>query len=62
MDTREEMLNECDDIIQQLKRALNGVVDAKWGKDRKEFKVQKALVITLLQTLIKDVRGIGFKK
>ena len=61
MDQRYEMLQECDEIILQLKRELHAVVDAKWNRERKTFREKKALVITLLRTLIKDVKAITYR-
>lgn len=60
-DTKEDMLAECDDIVRQLKIELHAMIEAKWEKERGTFTSKKKLIVTLLKTLIQDVRSIKYK-
>ena len=52
---------ECTSVLTQLKSELRQLIDCKWDRKRKDFKLKKKIVIKLLQTLIKDVKSIGYR-
>ena len=52
---------ECNAVLTKLKSELRQLIDLKWDRKRRDFKVKKKVVIKLLQTLIQDVKSIHYR-
>jgi hypothetical protein len=59
--TKDEMINECESVIQQLDSELRALVSSKWDNDRKLFSQKKKLVIILLKTLLRDIKDFKYR-
>ena len=59
--TKDEMINECESVINQLDSELRALVSSKWDNDRKLFVQKKKLVIVLLKNLLKDIRDFKYR-